>query len=495
MEQLKGRVLIFSLPTCPSCRRAKAKLNDLGIPFEDVNVHKYPERGEEIRERTGRKTVPQIFFNAIHVGGWDDFSMIIENGKLDDLLSEVENNEPPDDAPKPVPEESSEEDRKTPPPGPYVLSCEISDEELAALKCEPDEYAHLVREIKQSGLVKDHKYHLRTYKNCFVGRELVNWLMKRRGGKLRMDAIQMGRELVKRHFCRHVTEDHDFKDEYLFYRFVEDSKRNALNMEYVTECEPYPANVVAEHLRGLILQLYGEFLSADGRGVNYSGMGKSSKFAAYVKATAQLQRVDVSRLNRSEKIAFFVNIYNALVIHANVSRGPPTNLWQRYKFFNYTSYVIGGYIYSLQDIENGVLRANRKGVGQLKRPFKRNDPRAKISLVRHEPRIHFALVCGAKSCPPIKTYSAENIESELQLASEAFFEGGGCVIDMRKKEISLSAILKWYKIDFGINTEEVLKWIAAHMSAGTTQTNLLKCIQEKSYKVSYQHYNWDLNSS
>lgn len=81
MEQLKGRVLIFSLPTCPSCRRAKAKLNDLGIPFVDVNVHKHPERGEELRERTGRKTVPQIFFNAIHVGGWDDFSTIVR-GKV-----------------------------------------------------------------------------------------------------------------------------------------------------------------------------------------------------------------------------------------------------------------------------------------------------------------------------------------------------------------------------------------------------------------------------
>ena len=138
-------------------------------------------------------------------------------------------------------------------------------------------------------------------------------------------------------------------------------------------------------------------------------MGQNPKFSSYVKATAQLQRVELSGLSREDTIAFFINIYNALVIHAKVARGHPTNLWQRYKFFNYTSYTIGGYMYSLQDIENGVLRANRKGIGQFRRPFGSKDPRRKIALSRPEPRIHFALVCGAKSCPPIKTYSSQVI--------------------------------------------------------------------------------------
>ncbi len=78
-----------------------------------------------------------------------------------------------------------------------------------------------------------------------------------------------------------------------------------------------------------------------------------------------------------------------------------------FQFFNYTSYVIGGHLYSLQDIENGVLRSNRRGVGAFSKQFASGDPRLKVMLEKHEPLIHFALVCGAKSCPPIKTYSAE----------------------------------------------------------------------------------------
>ena len=71
------------------------------------------------------------------------------------------------------------------------------------------------------------------------------------------------------------------------------------------------------------------------------------------------------------------------------------------------SYVIGGLVYSLNDMENGVLRANRKPLGALRRPFSRSDMRLQIALKECDPRIHFALVCGGKSCPPVKTYTAE----------------------------------------------------------------------------------------
>ena len=113
-----------------------------------------------------------------------------------------------------------------------------------------------------------------------------------------------------------------------------------------------------------------------------------------------------TELIRTDKIAFFINIYNALVIHAHVERGVPTSTYQRYKFFSGMSYNIGGYNLSLNDIENGVLRSNRAAMATLyMKPFSASDPRMKIILPEVEPRIHFALNCGAKSCPPIKTFS------------------------------------------------------------------------------------------
>ena len=87
------------------------------------------------------------------------------------------------------------------------------------------------------------------------------------------------------------------------------------------------------------------------------------------------------------------------------------------------SYIIGGLSYSLNDMENGILRNNRRSMGTLyMRPFSSDDPRLELAIEPVDPRIHFALNCGAKSCPPIKTFSALEIDDQLDLATKAFLE-------------------------------------------------------------------------
>lgn len=63
--------------------------------------------------------------------------------------------------------------------------------------------------------------------------------------------------------------------------------------------------------------------------MDYKGISTSPKFEEYVRATAELKRVDIINLTREEKLALFINIYNALVIHAFVVQGPPTNTLRR----------------------------------------------------------------------------------------------------------------------------------------------------------------------
>lgn len=72
-----GQVLVFSITGCPFCARAKSLLNDLQVPFVEVNLEKHPERRYEMQEKTGRRTVPQIFFNSKHIGGYDDLKKLV----------------------------------------------------------------------------------------------------------------------------------------------------------------------------------------------------------------------------------------------------------------------------------------------------------------------------------------------------------------------------------------------------------------------------------
>ena len=63
---------LYTTQTCPWCQRAKVLMDKQGIPFEEVDVTTEAALQAEMIERTGRQTVPQIFFGAEHVGGYDD---------------------------------------------------------------------------------------------------------------------------------------------------------------------------------------------------------------------------------------------------------------------------------------------------------------------------------------------------------------------------------------------------------------------------------------
>ncbi|XP_045158695.2 uncharacterized protein LOC123524512 isoform X2 [Mercenaria mercenaria] len=475
--ELKGRILVYSILGCPNCMKAKNTLQELSVPYTVVSLEKYPYARQDLQMRAQKRTVPQIFFNAKHIGGYNDLQNLIKDQeKWTEALDELKTTPPGPDAP-PVPDPST-----------AVESSDPGD-----IVCEPDEYAEFVKELRNSGIIKDHRSLLRSYKNSFSGREFVDWVVKTKQVD-RERAVEMGQALIDRHFGHQLKNQETFQDADVYYRLLEDDDSSALNAG-PSDCNPRPAGELGEDLRKLILKIYSSYLSADGKKVNYNGIGKSSEFEQYVRLAKELVRVQIVEATREEKLAFFINVYNAQVIHANVTMGPPVNLWQRYKFFNTVRYIIGGHQYSLQDIENGVLRANRKGMGMLMKPFGSSDPRLKVALETPEPLIHFALVCGAKSCPPIKTYSAEGIYEQLNLAAESFLEGeDGCQVDMSKRTIKLSQILKWYSVDFGKNKDEVVDWVHKHLPDSEKKTQVGELLQSKNYKLSHMPYDWGINS-
>ena len=79
-------VKIYTTPYCPYCVRAKRLLERKGVPYEEIDVANDDQARIELAERTGRRTVPQIFIGADHVGGSDDLHALEEQGKLDAML-------------------------------------------------------------------------------------------------------------------------------------------------------------------------------------------------------------------------------------------------------------------------------------------------------------------------------------------------------------------------------------------------------------------------
>lgn len=101
----------------------------------------------------------------------------------------------------------------------------------------------------------------------------------------------------------------------------------------------------------------------------------------YVNLASDLQRVNLFELSPDEKLAFFLNLYNAMVIHAIIRVGHPEGVIDRKSFFSDFQYVVGGYPYSLSTIKNGILRNNRRDTYSLAKPFGSGDKRLEVNLL------------------------------------------------------------------------------------------------------------------
>lgn len=81
-----AKVIVYSKDHCPYCDRAKQLLSHKQVKFEEIRIDLDPAQAQIMMERSQRRTVPQIFINDQHVGGFDDLWALEQSGQLDPLL-------------------------------------------------------------------------------------------------------------------------------------------------------------------------------------------------------------------------------------------------------------------------------------------------------------------------------------------------------------------------------------------------------------------------
>ncbi len=151
--------------------------------------------------------------------------------------------------------------------------------------------------------------------------------------------------------------------------------------------------------------------------------------------------------NDTKKKTFWLNIYNAFTQLALAQN--PDQYKKRGQFFGRKNIIIAGEQLSLDRIEHGLLRRSKTkwSMGYINRLFPSSFERKhRVDSVDY--RIHFALNCGAKSCPPIAFYRAEQLDKQLDLATRVYLRNEA-VYDTIKNQIQLPAIMGWFRGDFG----------------------------------------------
>lgn len=225
--------------------------------------------------------------------------------------------------------------------------------------------------------------------------------------------------------------------------------------------------------------------------VEVLGKKKSSEAAreALDHEASWLSSFDLNSLDQEDKArAFWINLYNALLIHAVLALKIQSKVSEVPGFFRRVSYSVGGQRYSLDIIEHGILRGNRGhplrfGLPQIW-PW---DPRRQC-VIPLDPRIHFALNCGAVSCPPIRSYDSAKLDSQLTLATESFLSQN-LSLKPKTKEICLSRLLLWYAGDFGKNWPERLRWMLPFIKDDEVKSRLKEA---ESWKRRFDDYDWSL---
>lgn len=254
---------------------------------------------------------------------------------------------------------------------------------------------------------------------------------------------------------------------------------------------------ISASLKRKIQMLYVSHVSE--AGVDYKGMRASASFSEYVAETRRLEQMDLAPVicDDAHRIAFFVNLYNALTQHAvTVLGSPPATSLFRLLYAMGVGYMVGPYRLSLNDIENGILRANR-AVSVLPRPFGRGDARRELCVQRVDPRIHFVLNCGAMSCPPVLFLTAENLERSLDIATKGFLKSRDN-LQIDGNRVLLSMIFKWYAEDFSAEGGErgVLEWIVENGDSSQKEIQEVRRILEQfsqEVALGWKEYDWSVN--
>jgi hypothetical protein len=192
--------------------------------------------------------------------------------------------------------------------------------------------------------------------------------------------------------------------------------------------------------------------------VDYKGLKAQKKaLDAYCKYLGE--HVPDDSWTRQEQMAYWINAYNAFTLQLIVSHYPLTsiNKLDKGKTWDVKRITLGGKKYSLNMIENDILRPTYK-----------------------DARIHFAINCAAKSCPPLhnRAYTAENLETTLEARTKAFVNNEQFNA-LRNNKAQISKIFEWYAADFGDVKTFLNKYSVSQIGRNAT--------------IEYQEYNWDLN--
>lgn len=225
--------------------------------------------------------------------------------------------------------------------------------------------------------------------------------------------------------------------------------------------------------------------------VDYAGLkADRAGLDAFVESIAALPPAEYEAWPAEDRLAFWLNAYNALTLRLIIDnypvarapgrdRYPASSIQQIPDAWSRPRYTVMGQVRSLDEIEHQIIRAQF-----------------------HEPRVHLALVCAALSCPPLRRepYRGAGLGAQLDDQGRRFFSDlRNLQVDREKNEVFVSRILEWFADDFAPGVLEEKGQPAAKRHAVTTaagpyvKDDIREYLAGEKFTLDYFEYDWTLN--
>ncbi|CAL1404220.1 unnamed protein product [Linum trigynum] len=190
-----------------------------------------------------------------------------------------------------------------------------------------------------------------------------------------------------------------------------------------------------------------------------------------------LQNVDLRFLTQQQKLAFWINMYNACIMHGFLQFGVPHSPEKLLSLMNRATVNIGGNTINAQAIEHYILRkpttsSNTKN----KDESKESAVRKLYGLETTDPNVTFALCCGTRSSPAVKVYTAEGVTAELERAKLEYLQAS--MVVSGTKRISMPELLVRNLADFAMDTDTLVEWVCHQLpTSGSLRKSIVDCFR------------------
>jgi GAF domain-containing protein len=240
-----------------------------------------------------------------------------------------------------------------------------------------------------------------------------------------------------------------------------------------------------------------ELTAVDKRGkVDYTVAFLDAAYLHFEDDICEFQKVDLTRLNEQETLAFGINVYKLMLRYAFIKVGICVTEAERLHFCGHVKFNIGGHLYTFDEWVDGVLRGNRRGPNISRIPFSRLDKRRKFANSKMDYRVHFALNLGAEVGStvslPFSQYTAKGLDYELETAGRIFCAQEESIAINDNGTVRLSSVFSRYRSDFAKTDEAFFRIISDYLPQ-TVMLSIAKVLRSPR-SIKYLNADWTKNA-